>query len=287
MKSILYFVMGILLGLLVAGGMWLAGRASHEKSVALPQPPVRVLIRVNVLGAVAHPGIYDLDGNSRVADAVAAAGGFVVGADKNSLNLAARLGNAQNLKIPFVAGFIPDAEQSAIVIPKETPTSIAESESMNVNSAGSENLNITPDVGTAIPAPGSDTGSCSDNVIGSGAFVWPADSHSLSGNDYGPNHPGIDIAAGEGSPVYAADSGVVRMEGGDDSGYGNVIQIDHGNGYSTLYAHLSVIGVHACQGVDAGQWIGSAGNTGNSDGAHLHFEVTQDGLYISPWIVLP
>lgn len=129
---------------------------------------------------------------------------------------------------------------------------------------------------------------CPGGAVGSGAFVWPADNHYLSGNDYWSGHLGIDIAAGEGAPVYAADSGVVTMaQGGDNYGYGNVIQIDHGNGYSTLYAHLSNIGVSVCQSVYAGEWIGAAGSTGNSTGSHLHFEVRQGGGFINPWFVLP
>ena len=128
---------------------------------------------------------------------------------------------------------------------------------------------------------------CPAGAVGSG-FVWPADNHFLSGNDYWSGHLGIDIAAGEGAPVYAASSGVVTMaQGGYNYGYGNVIQIDHGNGYSTIYAHLSVIGVGVCQSVGAGEWIGSSGNTGNSQGAHLHFEVRQGGGFINPWFVLP
>ena len=130
--------------------------------------------------------------------------------------------------------------------------------------------------------------SCPGGAVGSGAFVWPADDHSISGNDYWSGHLGIDIAAGEGAPVYAADSGVVTMAtGGYNYGYGNVIQIDHGNGYSTLYAHLSSIGVGVCASVGAGQWIGAAGSTGNAQGAHLHFEVRQNGGFINPWFVLP
>jgi murein DD-endopeptidase MepM/ murein hydrolase activator NlpD len=129
---------------------------------------------------------------------------------------------------------------------------------------------------------------CPGGAVGGGGFVWPADSHSLSGNDYWSGHLGIDIAAGQGAPVYAADSGVVTMaQGGYNYGYGNVIQIDHGNGYSTVYAHLSSIGVGLCESVGAGQWIGAAGNTGNSQGAHLHFEVRQNGGFINPWFVLP
>jgi len=128
---------------------------------------------------------------------------------------------------------------------------------------------------------------CPGGAVGGGAFVWPADAHTLSGNDYWSGHLGIDISAGEGAPVYAADSGVVTVAGWSDRGYGNMIQIDHGNGYSTLYAHLSSIGVGVCTSVGAGQWIGAAGNTGNSQGAHLHFEVRLNGGFINPWFVLP
>lgn len=134
---------------------------------------------------------------------------------------------------------------------------------------------------------GTSQSACAGGAVG-GGFVWPADNHFLSGNDYWSGHLGIDIAAGEGAPVYAASSGVVTMAaGGYNYGYGNVVQIDHGNGYSTVYAHLSSIGVGVCQSVSAGQWIGASGNTGNSQGAHLHFEVRQGGGFINPWFVLP
>lgn len=129
---------------------------------------------------------------------------------------------------------------------------------------------------------------CPGGAVGGGGFTWPADAHNLSGNDYWSGHLGVDIAAGQGAAVYAADSGVVTMaQGGYNYGYGNVVQIDHGNGYSTIYAHLSTIGVGLCESVGAGQWIGAAGNTGNSQGAHLHFEVRQNGGFINPWFVLP
>lgn len=130
--------------------------------------------------------------------------------------------------------------------------------------------------------------SCPGGAVGGGGFIWPADAHSLSGNDYWSGHLGIDIAAGEGANVYAADSGVVTMaQGGYNYGYGNVIQIDHGNGYSTIYAHLSAIFVSVCQSVSAGQQIATSGATGNAQGAHLHFEVRQGGGFINPWFVLP
>ena len=129
---------------------------------------------------------------------------------------------------------------------------------------------------------------CPGGAVGGGGFVWPADSHFLSGNDYWSGHLGIDIAAGAGAPVYAADSGVVTMaQGGYNYGYGNVVQIDHGNGYSTIYAHLNAYFVGVCQSVSAGQQIATSGSTGNSQGAHLHFEVRQGGGFINPWFVLP
>lgn len=127
---------------------------------------------------------------------------------------------------------------------------------------------------------------CSGGAVGGGGFVWPADNHFLSGNDYSDTHRGIDIAAGMGANVYAADSGVVVLAGGVSSGYGNVIYIDHGNGFSTVYGHLSQINVRICQSVSRGQLIGLAGSTGNSTGAHLHFEVRKGGIPINPWYVL-
>jgi murein DD-endopeptidase MepM/ murein hydrolase activator NlpD len=130
--------------------------------------------------------------------------------------------------------------------------------------------------------------SCSGGAVGSGAFVWPAPNHYLSGNDYSASHLGIDIAAVEGTTIFAADSGVVVLAaGGWNHGYGNVIMIDHGNGYTTLYGHLSQINVATCQSVSAGEVIGLAGNTGNSFGAHLHFEVRLNGGFVNPWYVLP
>ena len=121
------------------------------------------------------------------------------------------------------------------------------------NTPGPEELDSPPNLAGATAAPATETASCSNGVLGSGIFVWPADNHTLTGNDYGAGHPGVDIAAGEGSLVYAADSGVIIAQGNDEAGYGNVIQIDHHNGYLTVYAHLSVVGVSMCQSVKAGQ----------------------------------
>jgi len=286
-KTIQYIVIGISLGLLLAGGFWLAMCVSQDKNAAVRPPPTPAPIQVDVSGAVVRPGVYDLNKNSRVADAVEAAGGFVAEADQNGLNLAAHVENAQRLEIPYRTGFVSNEEQVNEVVSDYTPSPRGERELMDIDSASLEELNKLPDVGPAIATSSASTLSCSNGPVGTGAFVWPADNHFLSGNDYRSGHPGIDIAAGEGAPIYASDSGIVMAMGNDDSGYGNVIQIDHGNGYSTVYAHLSVIEVSMCQGVYAGEMIGAAGKTGNSRGAHLHFEIIQDGRYIDPWLVLP
>ncbi len=129
---------------------------------------------------------------------------------------------------------------------------------------------------------------CGGGPIGSTNFIWPTVEHWVSGNEFWSGHLGIDIAGAMGAPVWASDAGVVTMaQGGWNGGYGNVVMIDHGNGYATLYGHLSQINVVPCQGVAAGTLIGLLGSTGNSTGAHLHFEVRLNGGFINPHYVLP
>ncbi len=124
-------------------------------------------------------------------------------------------------------------------------------------------------------------------AFGTGAFIWPTSNHYLSGNDYWSGHLGIDIAAATGAPVVATDSGLVVYAGSIGGGYGLMVMIDHGNGYHTLYAHLSTINTSCGSNVYQGSLIGLAGSTGNSTGPHLHFEVRYQGGFINPWYVLP
>ncbi len=130
-------------------------------------------------------------------------------------------------------------------------------------------------------------GATCSGPIGSGNFIWPTQNHYLSGYNFSSTHLGIDIAAGLGAPIVAADAGVVVVAGWNTSGYGNVVMIDHGNGFLTVYAHLSQINVVLCQGVARGQLIGLAGATGNATGPHLHFEIRYNGGYLNPWSYLP
>ncbi len=126
-------------------------------------------------------------------------------------------------------------------------------------------------------------------AIGYGTFVWPANKHFLSGFDYSPktNHWGIDIAGSEGEGVYATDAGVVVYSGWNEYGYGSMVMIDHGNGFQSLYAHLSQIYRFCGQSVGQGEGIGAIGSTGRSSGPHLHFEIMTATYKSNPWDLLP
>jgi LysM repeat protein len=141
-------------------------------------------------------------------------------------------------------------------------------------------------VSKSVLGPGACEGDYS-GAYGSGVFAWPTASHTLSGNDYWSGHLGIDIAGSLGDGVFASDAGVIVFAGWANGGYGNMVMIDHGNGYQTLYAHLSSVSAACGQSVYTGSYIGAVGSTGNSTGSHLHFEVRYMGGFISPWYVLP
>ena len=129
----------------------------------------------------------------------------------------------------------------------------------------------------------------SGGAVGYGAFIWPSNNHTLSGFDYSPstNHWGIDIAGNEGEAVYSTDAGVIVYAGWNNYGYGNMIMVDHGNNFQSLYAHLSAINVICGQSVGQGDVIGAIGSTGHSSGSHLHFEIRSLSSYVNPWDVLP
>lgn len=124
---------------------------------------------------------------------------------------------------------------------------------------------LTPDAGT---------------VVASGTFSWPAGG-TITQN-FAWYHQGLDIANRAAPDVLAADSGRVIYAGWDGSGYGNKVMIDHGNGYRTLYAHLSRIYVVNGQSVARGSAVGKMGSTGRSTGTHLHFEIYGGAGRINP-----
>lgn len=118
-----------------------------------------------------------------------------------------------------------------------------------------------------VPVPGRITGMVGDPRAGSSG------------------HHGIDIAAVTGTPIKAFLSGTVVRASANGGVYGNVVDVEHGNGYKTRYAHLNSIAVSAGQAVGRGAPIGTVGSTGRSTGPHLHFELYQNGQLLNPCTV--
>jgi len=133
--------------------------------------------------------------------------------------------------------------------------------------------------------PGACTGNY-DGMTGTLSFIWPTTERYLSGFDFSPetNHFGIDIAGNLGNAIYSADTGVVVYAGWNDYGYGEMVVIDHGFGWQTLYAHLNQVNVACGEEVLKGEVIGLMGSTGKSTGPHLHFEMRNDEYgRVNPW----
>lgn len=136
------------------------------------------------------------------------------------------------------------------------------------------------------PAPQSETVTDSG-----GRFCWPTPSTTYITSPFGTRyhpvqkrnktHTGIDIGAGHGASIVAAEAGTV-LRAGWNSGYGNYVVIDHGGGVQTLYGHCSALMVQSGQAVTRGQKIALVGSTGVSTGPHLHFEVLINGSYTDP-----
>jgi murein DD-endopeptidase MepM/ murein hydrolase activator NlpD len=107
----------------------------------------------------------------------------------------------------------------------------------------------------------------------------------VRGNPFGGGgemHPGLDMAAPIGTPVYATADGYASRAERSYGGYGNVIELQHGKGIMTRYGHLSQILIHQGQRVHRGDMIGLMGSTGRSTGSHLHYEVRIDGHAVNP-----
>jgi len=152
---------------------------------------------------------------------------------------------------------------------------------------------VTSDGGSAINLgrPGMCAGAVS-GLPGRGWFNWPTSGRRISGwyfrDPRNPAHSGLDIGLRTGDAVFAADGGVVIFAGWWGSGgYGNLIVVDHLNGWQTWYAHLSQVNVVCGQQVGAGDIIGLGGSTGWSTGPHLHFEIRLQQTPYDPLAYLP
>ncbi|MFW5813998.1 MAG: peptidoglycan DD-metalloendopeptidase family protein [Spirochaetota bacterium] len=184
------------------------------------------------------------------------------------------------------------------VQPNESLWSIAESYGvplagiLDANDIGTEVL----DVGDTLFIPGAEMDS-DDYLLAIGElFQWPVRSFSFT-SGYGMRtdpitgewrmHSGIDLANATGTPILAARSGRIVHVEPNSGNYGNLIIIDHGDGFRSLYAHLSSFTVASGQWVNTGQTIGRIGNTGRSTGPHLHFSVIRNGRWEDPLKHLP
>jgi len=155
---------------------------------------------------------------------------------------------------------------------------------------------VKEDIATKITAFSGEAGEPSR--IGSGRFAWPVNGRvqildwfgttTLGGRPGASQrawpHKGIDLAAYLGTPILASDAGTISVAqfGGYNGGYGNYVIINHGNGFSTLYAHMSSVAVQSGTVVAKGQRVGAAGATGMATGAHLHFEIRYNGIQRNP-----
>jgi LysM repeat protein len=122
--------------------------------------------------------------------------------------------------------------------------------------------------------------------LGTGYFIWPVNTHYLT-QEFWSGHAGIDINTDFRQPVFAADSGTVTFSGWDTTGYGNMVIIDHGNGYKTYYSHNEALLISTGQTVVKGQQISESGSTGNSTGNHLDFRIIYNGSFVNPMNFLP
>ena len=139
---------------------------------------------------------------------------------------------------------------------------------------------------TRIAAPASPTSRPSPTALpksagaNGGPIIWPL--RGVITTPFSASHPAIDIATAVGTPVLAAQAGLVYFSGWSPYGYGNFVEIEHGDGRQTHYAHLRQFTVKYGDFVQQGQIIGYEGSTGNSSGPHLHFEVVVQGRYVDP-----
>ena len=189
---------------------------------------------------------------------------------------------------------ILDEKQGLIKVRQDEQDAIVKSLSGDINELKrqeAEMIKAERQIQAQINAALSSSGQKSVTYTGSGKFILPLASYTRISSPYGYRihpitgtrklHSGIDYAAPAGTPIYAADDGVV-LTSGWINGYGYTITVNHGSGIVTLYAHCSSLIATAGQKVTKGQTIARVGTTGNSTGNHLHFEVKVNGVAQDP-----
>jgi murein DD-endopeptidase MepM/ murein hydrolase activator NlpD len=194
-------------------------------------------------------------------------------------------------KLPAAAAPEPEPAPEPTATPEPEPTATPEPDTPTPQATAQAVATARP---TRTPTPSSRRAATATptpraSAASRAGFIWPATGPISS--YFGPRHPlGIDIDfyADPNQAVRAAAAGTVAFAGGDACcSYGYHVIIDHGNGFSTLYAHFSAIAVRTGQRVRQGEVLGAGGRTGYATGNHLHFEIRRDGVVVNPMNYLP
>jgi len=282
----------------------------QDTAVSLPVP----VLQDNVIAAAPNPRTYqakmpshnfqihkvsDFDTPNSIAEQYGISADTLIGGNPDISRESNLLQNGTELVILPVDGVLH------VVQPGETLESIADLYNVPVediinfesNNLEPPFLRLIPEAELVIPgatigqfyfkAPksvGNSGGAQEWAVVGTGTYIWPVSGRCIS-QYFSGFHPGLDVTMREGSSVVAADTGTVTYASyaaGVYYDYGNLIVINHGNGFETFYAHLSGINVYPGQIVYQGDVIGSSGSTGRSSGPHIHFEIRNNDFGTNP-----
>ena len=206
--------------------------------------------------------------------------------EKSHEELETKKKEAEELQAELETSKSVTAEQKAVVEEKKNEISASNKKTQQMLDE------LEADAARITAATQNINSSSSNSTYTGGEMAWPAPTCRIVTSPFGYRtspysgfHKGIDLAkygSAHGEPIVAANSGTVTLAGWY-GGYGNCVMVDHGGGVVTLYAHSSRLLVSKGQYVSRGQEIAKIGNTGNSFGAHLHFEVRIDGKHQNPY----
>jgi murein DD-endopeptidase MepM/ murein hydrolase activator NlpD len=224
-------------------------------------------------------------------------------AKANNVGLDHRVKVGDRVVIPGMSGSAPriaapaqpaaPAQQRVAAKPTETPVAPAKQAAAPVKPAPAPKVaQVDPPASARAVTPAADptpepqsTGNTGSSASGAPSFRWPVKGRVIQafgpkGN--GQQNDGINVAVPEGTPIKAAEEGVVAYAGNELKGYGNLVLVRHSNGFVTAYAHASELGVKKGETVKRGQVIGKAGATGNVTSPQLHFEVRKGATPVDP-----
>ncbi len=152
MKQVVYVLVGVLVGFILAGGIFIVTRLPGGQPITLEPAPTKVPIEVNVIGGVVHPGVYALPEGSRIQDAVDAAGGLLAGTDTGSMNMAAKLEDGQQVEIPGGVTAVSTSGSGGVpftilTTPAPSATALSPADQININTATLAELDSLPNIG--------------------------------------------------------------------------------------------------------------------------------------------